>query len=71
MSNNKKLLVITKNGKLALSKIDGSLLTDFEYDNEFAISREGYTIVSDSVTNVKTADFYYFKELDEGGVGNV
>ena len=32
MSNNKKLLVITKNGKLALCKIDGSLLTDFEYD---------------------------------------
>lgn len=45
--------------------------SDFEYDNEFAISRDGYTILSDSVTNVKTADYYYFKELDEGGVGNV
>ena len=45
--------------------------SDFEYDNEFAISRDGYTILSDSVTNVKTADYYYFKELDEGGIGNV
>ena len=45
MSNNKKLLVVSKNGKLALSKIDGSLLTDFEYDN-FNGSLSSYIIAT-------------------------
>ena len=45
MSNNKKLLVVSKNGKLALSKIDGSLLTDFEYDN-FDRSLSSYIIAT-------------------------
>ena len=45
MSNNKKLLVVSKNGKLALSKIDGSLLTNFEYDS-FDNSLSSYIIAT-------------------------
>lgn len=45
MSNNKKIFVVSKNGKLALCKTDGSLLTDFEYDN-FEGSLSSYIIAS-------------------------